>query len=143
MKCPNCQTELEKEVKKKTRCPHCRKYIYFRGGELLSEEDLVIHTWGERMILFPEYFNLVDEQREVLAKRFNQKPSSRDIIWGVFSRLTDIYFKKKDYENLSLIFLQRARFLDEEGKTKQADKLREISQKMLDKHFDLKIKEFK
>ena len=45
MKCPNCNEDLKKELKRKSKCPHCDKYIYPRTTAdnkrvLATEADL-------------------------------------------------------------------------------------------------------
>ncbi len=40
--CPYCNEKLEKVPKRKSKCPHCSKYIYVREGKLVTHKDSIL-----------------------------------------------------------------------------------------------------
>jgi len=134
--CPNCGAILEKEVKKKTKCPHCSKYIYIRTGKTLSEYDAFIDSWlGGLEYLVPsngtKYVQTIQSQ---LQQKFNKKPSSKDLVWGVFNSLVTKLLN--DPEKLSYLYENMARFQQSFDNNKYAIQLRNTATKFKMKSYE-------
>lgn len=92
--CPMCKVSLLKEVKAKTKCKHCGKFIYRRTHPYTNEgltltkdqADVVDLEWAK---INGTYEVLVQEKDEFesmksdLSKKFGKVPNDNDVQWAL------------------------------------------------------------
>lgn len=116
MICPTCQGKLEKEVKAKSTCPHCGKYIYKRTlpknkiSVNVNDEglDWIDLEWAK---VNGNYKEVYEEQQEykrtktALTKSFGFEPKKNDVLWSILNKKL---LSAKDYRERSRIYLEMA-----------------------------------
>jgi uncharacterized Zn finger protein (UPF0148 family) len=116
--CPNCGVILDKEVKKKTLCPHCKKNIFVRSGKVISEKEVFIEDWKQYFdYMVPDVDELVTSTKARLKEKFGSDPQPRDVIWNI---LNDLVLNIKDPEKLSTLYLHMSKFQTDEGHLESA-----------------------
>lgn len=127
--CPYCSNALKKIPAKKTKCPHCGKYIFVRTKPnkvrvTVTEEqaaaidnDLLVResTNNQNLNGEKEFY----EEKKILQARFGKEPSVSDIKWGLLNKRANEAMKKSDFSALSGIYSQMAFQKHEEGKNCQ------------------------
>ena len=126
--CVYCGKDVGKEIKRKMDCPYCKKTLYIRQGKVVDEREKEIFDWQKYMdFLVPDIEAVRAAVEEDLTKRFKQKPSSHDLIWGMFNY---IVLRLKKPSDLEIIYLNMAQFLESEGKLKHAIEVKRQAGKM-------------
>jgi len=129
--CPYCHNYLLKFPLKKYQCPHCKKYIYVRTSSKTSEKLLTTEDdakqiddeWKNKTNT-TRWFNTlrnngitntdIEGERKVLSKKFGKQVDDKDLIWGLFNKLT---VRNKDFQKLKMVYYSMALFLNEEGRS--------------------------
>jgi hypothetical protein len=126
--CVYCGKDVGKEIKRKMDCPHCKKTLYIRQGKVVDEREKEIFDWQKYMdFLVPDIESIRTKVEKDLTQRFKQKPSSHDLIWGMFNH---IVVNLREPGSLETIYLNMAQFLESDGKLKQAVEVRRQAGKM-------------
>lgn len=118
--CPYCNKILNKEPKRKTKCPFCKNEIYVRSkqtifaSKLLQKGDALavdsLDNLEYRGITKNDFF----DKKIKLSKQFGQEAESTDVIWALYNDLI-----ARNLNNLNLlkgIYYEMALFLNKEGK---------------------------
>ncbi len=108
--CPYCRQILDKTPKRKTKCPHCGKYIHVRaqqqyvGSALLTQADAHAVDWARQLDIDPADFR---HKRRQLAKTLGIEAPLSDVMWSIlqergdtFSMALFSYQVGKDYSSL-------------------------------------------
>lgn len=124
--CPYCNNALKKIPAKKTKCPHCGKYIFVRTkpnkmrATVTKEQAAAIdNDWLVRQSTDDKDLNGEKEfyvEKKILQARFGKEPSISDIKWGLLNKRANEAMKKSDFSALSGIYSQMALQKHEEGK---------------------------
>lgn len=147
--CPYCQGILVKVPARKTKCPHCGKYIFVRTQPkdkkrvLVTEEQAaaIDYEWESQQAANDHFVGGQEEfyrEKELLKKRFGGKePSISDIKWGLWNKRAGEAMKKSDFSALSGIYFQMALHMHESGKDsldlqRQAQKMKLMQDKTSD-----------
>jgi len=114
IKCPNCFEVLITKPKRKQECPHCKKLIFVRKGELVTEDESMIVDWPD---FFEEFeisrrLGLVEfedaqiirqgsrlsiyETREKLRDKLGYQPTIPETIWAILNEFL-IKYRGDDY----------------------------------------------
>jgi len=126
-RCPYCNKDLGKEIKRKIACPSCGKTIYVRHGNPVTEREKEIFDWQLYMdFLVPDINEIRNSVEKRLTERFRKQSSASDLVWGMFNH---IITKLRKPDDLSLLYQNMATFLESEGKHQQADNLKRESLK--------------
>lgn len=113
-KCPNCDAVLQAKPTRKQDCPYCKKSIFVRDGELVTEEQATILDWSVTLESFGISRKAFDEQRNKLSKKFGAQASVNDTLWQIFNNL--IITKTTNRGVLEQVFREMARLVSSEGK---------------------------
>lgn len=134
--CPNCGSELKKVPVRKTRCPHCRQFMFVRtrptdrARVIVSEEESkrIDFEWDQlyeaRDIEESDYN--IEEEKEKLRKTFGQEPTLRDVRWAVLNKQLIKHARRKDWG------LYRNARLDMAGLLRREDKLETALETLLE-----------
>lgn len=126
--CVYCGKNVGKEIKRKMDCPFCKKTLYIRQGKVVDEREKEIIDWQKYMeFLVPDINSVRSIVEKNLTQQFKKQPSAHDLIWGMFNYVA-VRLKKPD--DLEIIYINMAQFLESEGKLKQAVELKRQSSKM-------------
>lgn len=114
IKCPNCFEVLLTKPKRKQECPHCKKFIFVRKGELVTEDESMIIDWLD---FFEEFeisrrLGLVEfedaqiirqnsrlriyETREKLRDKLGYQPTIPETIWEILNEFL-MKYRGDDY----------------------------------------------
>jgi hypothetical protein len=107
-KCPYCGYEFEVTPKRKKKCPNCKKFIFVRKGELVTEEEAYIRDTLFRLHIPRGEF---EEARKELSKRFGQVAIVNDAIWMILNNRVGT-----DYHETKIAYYQMADIVSSEGK---------------------------
>jgi DNA-directed RNA polymerase subunit RPC12/RpoP len=130
-KCPNCGSQLKKIPGAKTKCPHCKKFMYVRtrpkdnAKVVVTEKQAkeIDKEWAETVTqqdwlrklseygITEEYFL---EKKKTALEKSGYVSRDRDIIWGIFNEL--LLKNLDDFHKLKMINYQMAIFLNEEDR---------------------------
>lgn len=120
IKCPYCQNILEKKPSRKTSCPFCKKHIYVKSNKLVTEEEAkaIEQKWKfkhdlEKLKISEQEYN---DHKAKLAKKFGFEPIFFDVAWDVLNARTLELARSQRFAELSHLYYEMARFLNEEGK---------------------------
>lgn len=130
--CPYCNEKLEKIPTRKSKCPHCKEYIYSRTRpsdrkKILIREDQIkelekewskYHEEKEKSELYEQ--DDFKKARDNLAKQFGKEPSLNDVKWRVYNERILEYASKKQWGLYRNNKLDMAFLLQKENKLKQA-----------------------
>lgn len=111
-KCPYCSAVLEKKPARKTKCPHCGNYIFVRKGHLLTEDQMTIEEWVNRLAEFGVTKEVFSRHRKQLSEQFGSQPSVNDIIWRVLNSLAA---STTDHSQAKLVYHEMAYLVRGEG----------------------------
>lgn len=89
IKCPNCFEVLLSKPKRKQECPHCKKFIFVRKGELVTKDQSIIIDWLEffEELEMSHHDNLELEEDQILRQSIRE--SSRQSIYEAREKLRD------------------------------------------------------
>lgn len=129
--CPYCKTVLNKFPLRKTKCPHCKKYIFIRklldskNKTLLTEEQAQeIDIEREKEYLKYKGFHHLESYgitKDEFIKRkkehylkFGIENNNDDVVWSFFNEL--LIKNANDADKLRMIYYTMAELLHQEGK---------------------------
>lgn len=113
-KCPSCNVTLETRPTRKQECPHCKKLILVRDGELVTEEQAVILDWLGSLENFGITRKIFDEHRDKLSKKFGFQAGVNDTLWAILNNL--VMSHAKNAFALEQIYREMAKLVSSEGK---------------------------
>lgn len=136
--CPYCSLALEKNPRKKTKCPSCAKEIIVRKHYLTNQyelfttttvlkydEEKYYHSRAKSLIRGLKSSILYDEKRVDklvtqtqidLDNKFGQRASLGDVAWGVANKMLAEGIGNGDEGLLQTVYFQMAIFLNQTGK---------------------------
>ena len=79
--CPNCRQPLEVRPKRKSKCPHCGKFILVRKPYLMTERESELSYWADRLEGLEVLRSEIDTHAADLKKQFGFEPAVNDVIW--------------------------------------------------------------
>jgi|Deesub1362A_J573_1020465.scaffolds.fasta_scaffold08724_2 tetratricopeptide (TPR) repeat protein len=121
--CPYCNALIAPPPKRRKKCPYCGNTVYVKPDQslfarpLLTEEEArtaeemkTLHSYG---VTAEEFWKTEKE----LTEKFGQRPSHRDVLWGLYSKtITKLANQKDALAVLSWVYWHMALFAYEEGK---------------------------
>jgi len=113
--CPYCGCNLPKALKRKGECQFCKKTIYVRNRNMVTEYEANKIDWLVRMEFHGITNEIFENQRMELLNRWHKAPLFNDICWSILNKLILKY--KLDYSSSSSIYLEMAHILELEGKS--------------------------
>lgn len=130
--CPYCNNIIQEEIKRKSKCANCDKFIFVRAGRLLSKNDAAIFDWIKKLEIYePHVKNLFEKEKELSKLKYGKIILVRDIIWRVILKLINSAMKNSDFHKLFLLYTEAGLFSEEEGKMKNAKQNYQLATKML------------
>ena len=130
--CPYCKEKLEKIPTRKSKCPHCKEYIYSRTRpsdrkKILIREDQIKELENEWSKYYDEKekSELYEQEdfkkaRDDLTKQFGKEPSINDVKWRVYNERTLILASNRQWGLYRNNKLDMAKLLQKENRHKQA-----------------------
>ena len=131
-KCPYCKRKLDKIPTRKSKCPHCKEYMYSRTRPSDRKKVLVTEKQKEEIEeQWTKYYEIQEESnlmenpefvsaKKELTKQFGKEPSINDIKWKVFNKNIINYASKKQWGLYRNNKLDMAFLLQKENKLKQS-----------------------
>jgi|Deesub1362A_J573_1020465.scaffolds.fasta_scaffold17422_2 DNA-directed RNA polymerase subunit RPC12/RpoP len=117
--CPYCKRDLDKAPKRKKKCPHCGNFIYVRTSPSTRKKVLVTEEEAEKidalrnLSQYGVTLKKFNSHKAKLSEKFGKEASTRDVIWSIYNELIA---KKKDLQELKMLYYEMALFLNKEGK---------------------------
>lgn len=108
--CPSCGVALDRNPKRRTRCPHCDQPIVVRRGRLLTEDEARAEDVCSKVAV---PLKRLWAAREDLSRQWGRQASAADAAWRVLNKLV---VETADYQARKMIYRQMARFMWEEGR---------------------------
>jgi hypothetical protein len=129
--CPYCKTLLNKIPIRKTKCPHCKNFIFVRKSNdskietLVTEEQVQAIEIEKKEVFFKERWlaEIVDyggtaddfyKRKEEYFLKSGIENNDKDVLWSMFNEL--LITNAKDVNLLGRIYYSMAIFLHQEGK---------------------------
>lgn len=128
--CPYCLKPLSKIPGAKTKCPHCRNFMYVRTKTdnvrvVATEEEMkkIEEAWRiengtqEEFLLEQKKFS---DKKELLKNKYGFEPKENDIKWSLFNEALLKYSQKKQWGFYRSTRMQMAQILEKENRLKDA-----------------------
>lgn len=130
--CPNCHHILQKVPGAKTKCPHCKEFMFVRTrpkdkvrvvvtqdqADKIDEEWRVINGIPEEFLEEQKEFN---DRKELLKRKFGGKePSDIDVRWSLLNESLLEYAKKGQWGTYTRTRNELAEIHKKEGRLKDA-----------------------
>lgn len=129
--CPTCQGTLKKIPGSKTKCPHCGQFVYVRirpndqvrvivteaDAHKIDEEWAIVNGTHEQFIAEKK---AIEDERDVLRKRFGKEPPENDVKWAIFLKQKLQHARAGNWGHYRNTLFQMAELLRKEGRLKGA-----------------------
>jgi hypothetical protein len=125
--CPYCESCLKKFPGRKTKCPHCKKYMYVRtrpcdekkvvvtedGVEIINEQWSIVNGTHDQFLAEKRRF---ESEREALTRRFGRDASDDDVAWSLMNKELLLHAKNRDWGMFVNTKLDMAEALRKQGR---------------------------
>src|SRR5450759_769134 len=83
--CPYCHQRLDTTPKRKVVCPHCKRPVYVRMGELVTDDEAQTRDLLGYLAQLDIERKQFDKARADLSKRFSITASVHDTAWSILN----------------------------------------------------------
>lgn len=129
--CPSCGSKLKKTPGAKTKCPHCKKYMFVRtrpedNARVVvneAEAEKIAEEWAIRGGYHDDFLKerkRVKNTKQKLTKKFGKQPSENDVKWRLLNEDLITHARKGDWGMYRNTLLSMGDVLKKDSKWEQA-----------------------